>query len=185
MPFFSPNPSFETYRQNWDSGRGLRLAEHFCNVSHFLCRMRRQLRFGEFSRAHLTLLRLQLLGDAVECDWVARPPDPWDVDLPKRAAMRHASLQALRDAIDVRSALFHSFPVIETAYLRVFRDLPAQDREIIVAGCVQRNDNASRWVHSLAMRARILGFRFDLDGEVLRELPEGQRELARFEFQLH
>jgi hypothetical protein len=184
MSFLSPNSSFETYRQNWESGRGLRLADQLCNVSHFLCRLRRQLRYGELSRAPLTLLRLQLFADTIECDWLARPPDAWDADLPGRVGMRHASLQTLRDAIDVRSVLFHSFPSMEAAYLRVFRQSRGRDREMIVTGYVQRNDNSSRWVHSLTMRARNLGFRFNLEGESLCELPEGEEPLTRFEFQL-
>lgn len=185
MSLLSPNSSFETYRQDWESGRGLRVTEQFCNVSYFLCRLRRQLRFGEFSRAPLALLRLQLLSDAVEFDWLARPPDPWDADLPKHIGMRHASLQTLRDAIDIRSALFHSFPSIETAYLRTFRDSRGKEREMIVTGCAQRNDNSSRWVHSLTMRARNLGFRFNLDGEILHALPESEKPLTGFEFQLY
>ncbi len=99
--------------------------------------------------------------------------------------MRHASPQTLRDAIDVRTVLFHSFPVIEAAYLRVFRHFGGQEKEMVIAGCAQRNDNSSRWVHSLTMRARNLGFRFNLDGEILSELPESERPQKRFELQLH
>lgn len=183
MSFFSPNASFETYRQNWETPRGLKLAEQFCNVSQFLCRLRRQLRYGELSRAPLTLLRLQLLGEAIECDWLARPPDAWDVDLPRQVGMRHASLQTLRDAIDVRAVLFDSFPGIETAHLRVFREFRGQEREMVVTGCAQRNDNSSRWVHSLTMRARNLGYRFNLDGEVLSALPEGEGARVGLELQ--
>ncbi len=50
MSFLAPDSSFETYGQNWDSGGSPRLVEQFCNVSHFLCRIRRQLRYGELSR---------------------------------------------------------------------------------------------------------------------------------------
>ena len=38
---------------------------------------------------------------------------------------------------------------------------------MIIAGCVQRNDHSSRSIHSLAMRAKVLGFRFYLEGDVL------------------
>ena len=72
MSFLSANSSFEAYRQQWESTRGLRLTEQLCKVSHFLCRFRVQMRFGELTRAPLKLVRLEMLGDVVECDWIAR-----------------------------------------------------------------------------------------------------------------
>jgi hypothetical protein len=47
-------------------------------VADFVRTVRREMRFGELSRAPLRLLRLELREDAMECDWVARPPDVWD-----------------------------------------------------------------------------------------------------------
>ena len=90
----------------WESGKGMRLTEQICNVSQFLCRFRVQMRYGELTRAPLKLLRLEVLAESVECDWLARPQDPWDADLPAGVGLRHASLQTLRDAIDMRSLRF-------------------------------------------------------------------------------
>lgn len=182
MSLLTANSPFEDYRQKWESKRGLRLAEQICRVSNFLCRLRVQMRYGEFTRAPLRLVRLEILGDNVECDWTARPPDAWDADLPQNIASRHASLQALHDAIDMRSLVFRAFPGVETAHLRAFRDLPDKDPQMIVAGCVQRNDNSSRWLHSLVMRARVLGFRFRMEDDILCELPLGDKPLAAMDF---
>jgi hypothetical protein len=162
-----------TRRQRWESRNGIGLTEHICSVSQFLFRLRVQLRYGELTRAPLKLLRLALVADSVECDWLARAQDPWDVELPARVGPRHASLQALRDAIDVRFLLFRSFSTLETAYIRIYRDSSDNKKEMIVTGCVQRNDNSSRRLHSLAMRARVLGFRFHFEDDILFELPKG------------
>jgi len=177
MSFLSAGASFEDYRQQWDSTRGLRLTEQLCKVSHFLCRFRVQMRFGELTRAPLKLIRLEVLANSVECDWLARLPDPWDADLPKKVGMRHASLQTLRDAIDMRSLVFSTFTDVETAQFRIYRDSLTKPREMIVMGSAQRNDNSSRWVHSLAMRAKVLGFRFCLEDDILSELPGSGRPL--------
>ncbi len=50
-------------------------------VADFIRNVRRQMRFGEFSRAPLLLQRVELRADTLECDWVARPPDAWDSSL--------------------------------------------------------------------------------------------------------
>jgi hypothetical protein len=171
MSFLSANFPFEGYKQRWESGSRIRLAEQICNVSQFLGRVRMQLRYGELTRAPLKPLRFAVLADRVECDWLARPQDPWDADLQPGTGLRHASLQTLRDAIDVRSLIFQSFPTLETAYVRIYRDSPDNQQAMIVTGCVQRNDNSSRRLHSLSMRARVLGFRFQLEDDVLLELP--------------
>jgi len=174
MSFLSANFPFEGYKQRWESGSGIRLAEQICNVSQFLSRVRMQLRYGELTRAPLKPLRFALLADRVECDWLARPQDPWDADLLPGTGLRHASLQTLRDAIDVRSLIFRSFPTLEAAYVRIYRDSPDDKQEMIVTGCVQRNDHSSRRLHSLSMRARVLGFRFQLEDDILLELPHGE-----------
>lgn len=184
MSFLSSNSSFEAYKQDWNSQHGLGLVEQICNASHFLSRLRVQLRYGELSRAPITLLRLQLIGDTLECDWLARQPDPWDFDLPKHIRMRHASLQTLRDAMDVRSILFRAFPAVDSANLKIYRSGPTGQQELIVTGCAQRNDNSSRWIHSLVVRARNLGFRFRLENETLSTMPEPERETTKLELQL-
>ena len=35
----------------------------------------------------------------MECDWLMRPADPWDKDLPAHLARENQTLQALRDAL--------------------------------------------------------------------------------------
>ncbi len=182
MSFLQADFPFDDYRQKWESGNGMRLTEQVCNVSQFLCRFRVQLRYGELTRAPLKLLRLAVLEDGLECDWLARPQDPWDSDLPPRTGLRHASLQTLRDAIDVRSLVFRSFSTLETAQFRIYRDTPDQKREMIVTGHVQRNDHSSRRLHSLSMRARVLGFRFHLEDDILFEFPKGGGTLSASNF---
>ena len=101
---------------------------------------------------------------------MARSPDPWDADLSRSVQQRHASIQTLRDAIDVRALLFDLMPQMETLYLRTYRRCSDHERELIIEGYAQRNDHAARNVHSLVMRAKILGFRFDIDGNALRNI---------------
>lgn len=182
MSFLHADFPFDGYRQRWESGSGMRLTEQICNASQFLCRFRVQLRYGELTRAPLKLLRLAVLEESLECDWLARPQDPWDVDLPPRMGLRHASLQTLRDAIDVRSLVFRSFSALDAAHFRVYRDTADEKREMIVTGCVQRNDHSSRRLHSLSMRARVLGFRFHLEDDILFELPKRGSALSASNF---
>jgi hypothetical protein len=164
---FLPSDSYRKRRTpNGEAG----LVKQFWSAGQFLRGLRVQMRFGELTRAPLRLLRLQMRAEEVECDWVARALDPWDASLSNRVQQRHASLQTLRDAIDVRALLFQMFPQIETAHFRVYRESEDDEREMIVIGCTQRNDNTSREVHSLVMRAKVLGFRFDMEEERLRKL---------------
>jgi hypothetical protein len=186
MPNLSADSMFEVYKQHWEAPRGLLgLTEQFCNVSHFLCRLRTQLRYGELTRAPLKLLRLQLSGDTLECDWLAREADPWDTDLPKRVMRRHTSLQTLHDAISIRSLIFRTFPGTDAASLRIYRETEDSEPELIVAGHVHRNDHSSRWVHSLAMRAKNLGFRFHLQDENLCGLPGDKSPVTAMRFEMH
>ena len=59
----------------------------------------------------------------------------------KNIRERHASLQALKDAIDVRALLFETMPYVATADLRVYRMTAHYERELIITGCVQRIDH--------------------------------------------
>ncbi|MDE3188721.1 MAG: hypothetical protein KGM96_14505 [Acidobacteriota bacterium] len=163
--------SFDPHVDAWRSKESLRLAKQLCNASQFLRGLRVQMRFGELTRAPLRLLRLHVLEEVVECDWLARAPDPWDAGLSRNVRQRHGSLQALKDAIDVRALLFDLMPQVETAYFRVYRESSDFAREMIVRGYVQRNDNCSRDVHSLVMRAKVLGFHFNLENDILCGFP--------------
>jgi hypothetical protein len=96
MTFVSAASPFDPYTDEWTSEGRPRLGEQFFKVGHFLHGLRVRMRFGEISRAPLRLLRLNLLGEVVKCDWLARAPDPWDKDLSQSIGERHASLQTLR-----------------------------------------------------------------------------------------
>lgn len=143
MSFTSTLSRFDSDREDlWFRDRP-KLAKQLWNASQFLRGLRIQMRFGELSRAPLQLLRFQMLAGVVECDWLARLPDPWDEDLPQGVRQRHASLQTLKDAIEVRALLFDTLPQIDTAHFLVYRESPSFAREMIITGCAQRNDNSS------------------------------------------
>lgn len=170
MPLVSSMSAFDPCEDNWMLQRRPRLTEQLCNVSRFLHCLRVRMRFGELTRAPLYLLRLNILGKDAKCDWLARAPDPWDVDLSQNVRDKHTSLQTLKDTIDFRALLFASLPDVETAELRVYRQTSTFARDLIITGCVQRNDHSARSIHSLAMRAKVLGFRFYLEGDVLSKI---------------
>jgi hypothetical protein len=143
-------------------------------AADFVRNLQRRLRFGELSRAPLKLLRLELRGDEVECEWVARPADPWDADLPPSVGERHASLQALRDSLAVRNLLFSAMPGVSKAVFRVYRQVGTEQAELIITGTVTREDEAAANVCSLAMRAQLCGLRFWLADGVLGRFQSGQ-----------
>jgi hypothetical protein len=149
------------------------MMKHLCQIGNFVRRLRVQARFGELSRAPLRLLRLQVCGDTAECDWIARPADPWDAALPQSVGDRNASAQALKDAITVRDLLFSVLPELNVAALRVYRQSAGGDMELIIAGSVNRKERAPAVVRSLAMRAKLFGLQFWLDEGILETLqPE-------------
>jgi hypothetical protein len=162
--------TYDPYGDNWRSDGTPGLVEQFCNISQFLRGLKVKMRFGELSRAPLKLLNFQIFDEVVQCDWLARSPDPWDAGLSTRIQERHSSLQTIRDAIDVRALLFDVLPHAAAADFRVYRESSTNVREMIMTGCTHRVDNSSRCVHSLVMRAKILGFRFHMDGDALRSL---------------
>jgi hypothetical protein len=131
----------------------------------------RQMRFGELSRAPLRLLRLEWRGDVAECDWMARPADEWDQDLPRQVSDGNVSEQTLRDAIALRELLFDALPGVDTASLRVFRPSAGGASDLITTGTVTRGEDVPRKVSSTAMRAKMLGFQFWFQGGILEALP--------------
>jgi hypothetical protein len=139
-------------------------------VGSFLRSLRARMRFGELSRAPLRLLRLQLQAETGECDWMARPPDPWDADLPARVGKRNASLQALQDAIAVRDLLFCTLPDLSSALVRVYRESAGELAELIITGTVSREERVPLSVSSLAMHAKLSGFRFRMDDGTLEAM---------------
>jgi hypothetical protein len=170
MSFVFATPPFDRCEDNWISTDRPRLLGQLCNISGFLRGLRVHMRYGELTRAPLQLLRLDIVGEVVKCDWLARPSDPWDVDLSPNIRERHSSLQTLKDAIDVRALLFYTLPTAETAHLRVYRETSSKACELVITGCGRRNDNRSNGIHSIAMRAKVLGFRFDLEGDTLLKI---------------
>src|SRR5947209_17673278 len=91
------------------------------NAARFVRSARKKLRVGEHSRESLQLLRVEWRAECVECDWLMRPADPWDADLPSRLARENETLQALRDALALRKMIFSSFPSVMKAELRMYR----------------------------------------------------------------
>lgn len=144
-------------------------------VADFIRRARRHLRFGELSRAPLRLLRFELRIDVVECDWIARPADPWDSDLERKVRDEHESLQALTDAIAVRGLVFDAFPKIDCAVLRGFRQPAREPPEMILIGTVSREVADVSKISSLVMRAKLYGFCFSFEDGFLRPLQVGDR----------
>lgn len=137
--------------------------------------MRREMRFGEISRAPLKLLHVELRNDTVECDWIARPPDIWDSSLRRSVRDRNESQQALLDAIAVRNLVFDALPKIDCAVLRAFRQPAREPPELILLGTVSREMPEVHRVSSLAMRAKLYGFCFVLEDGLLRPLHVGDR----------
>lgn len=166
--------SFEAFREQAKPKEGMRLTERFCDVSQFLFRLRVQMQYGQLSRAPLKLLRLEILPDMCVCDCMARAGDRWDDDLPDRMARRHVTLQALRDAIDLRALLYRAMPDAMSAHIRIFRDGDFGRRELIMVGNTHRNDQSAREVHSLTMRAKVLGFRFRVEDDSLRTISDDE-----------
>ena len=136
----------------------------------FLGKTRRTLRYGKFSREPLKLLRVEWRESTVECDWLMRPADVWDRFLPKSIADQHVSIQALRDALSLREIVFQAFPRIEFADLRMFRCSDEGGLELMMAGTVNRLNDELHRVPSVAMRAKLCGFRFSLARGVLEGL---------------
>lgn len=175
MSFATPIPPCDhDQHDGWSQGSS-RLTQQFCGVSRFVREFKTQLRFGRLSRSPIYLERFLIKEDTAECDCIARDPDPWDIDLAREIGRRHATLQALRDAIDIRSLLFANMPELKRARLRFFRDSRNSFRELIITGNLRSQDSSHRSVHSLAMRAKLLGLRFSMENGLLRRLPREEQ----------
>jgi hypothetical protein len=144
-------------------------------VADFVRTVRRQMRFGELSRAPLRLVRLELREDAMECDWIARPADVWDAGLRRSQRDHNESLQALADAISVRNLLFDALPGIDCAVLRAFRQPAREPPEMVILGTVSREMPPVHRVSSLVMRAKLYGFCFCFEDGFLRALQVRDR----------
>ena len=134
----------------------------------FVHGVRKRLLTGMVSREPMKLLRLEWRPECVECDWLMRPADPWDADLLPRLVREHETLQALRDAFDLRRMIFQLFPAAMKAELRMFRRDEHGELELMMTGSVSRTNEALERVASLVMRARLCGFQFTLMSGVLQ-----------------
>jgi hypothetical protein len=140
------------------------------DTAEFFREIRKQLRFGEFSRLPLRLQRFEIKADSAECDWFMRPPDPWDVALPARRREEHLTAQALRDALKIRELIFRAFPQVQSAELKVYRESEDNVPALMMTGTVLRENKVSARVASMVMRAKLYGFRFSLDDGVLERM---------------
>jgi hypothetical protein len=109
---------------DWGSKGFSRLAKRLWEVGLFARSLRVQMRYGDLTRAPLRMIRFQLKESVAECDWIARVPDPWDAGLRPEIGQRHASLQALKDAVDVRSLLFEMLPDVDAAHFCIYQGTP-------------------------------------------------------------
>ena len=107
----------------------------------------------------------------MECDWLMRPPHPWDEDLPAHVARENQTLQSLRDAMSLREIIFESFPAAANAELRMFRADCERRLELVMKGKVNRYNDVSERVASVAMRAKLFGFHFTLNAGEMESLP--------------
>jgi hypothetical protein len=139
-------------------------------ASDFLRKLRVRMRFGKLSREPLKLLRFELRGDVAECEWMARPADAWDADLAARLGEMNASSQALEDSLAVREMLFAAMPGVSSAVFRVYRAVEETEAELIIVGTVERDEQVTGNIRSLAMRAQLFGFRFWMDNGILGSL---------------
>lgn len=143
-------------------------------LGEFIRKLRNRMSFGELSRAHLRLLRLELRGDSGEFDWLARPADVWAANLPRHIRDRDTSLQAVRDALALRDMFFASLPGIETAEFRTFRQEAREPSRLIIIGTVTRESTVVPRITSLVMRAKLCGLHFQMDDGVLEPLDAGE-----------
>lgn len=138
----------------------------------FFDKIRSRMRFGRLSRMPMVLLRVEWKGDLVECDWLMREGDPWDADVPARIAEQNVTRQALEDAMNLRDIIFHAFPAVTSAHLRMFRGVTAEQHRLTMSGIMDRFDRDVSNVPSVVMKAKMCGFRFSLSRGVLETILE-------------
>ena len=142
-------------------------------AGEFFRRMRSRARFGELSRAHLRLWRLELRSDAAAFEWLARPADVWAANLPGHIRDRDVSMQAVRDAVSLREMFFATFPWIDEAGFKTFRQEAREAPRLIITGTVTRDTPPAPRVTSPVMKAKLCGFHFQMDDGVLVPLDAG------------
>jgi hypothetical protein len=148
-------------------------------TGNFVRGLRSRMRFGELSRAPLRLLRLELRSDKAECDWLTRPIDPFDAPLPRDIQEQQSSMQALHDAIGLREMLFVAISEVNSAEMRGYRQSAREPPHLVIRGSVTREPPAANMkkVASLTMRAKLYGFKFWMNNQVLAPLESVERQL--------
>jgi hypothetical protein len=63
--------------------------------------------------------------------------------------------------------LFGAVPGLTEGLVRVYRTSSSGENELIIEGTVTRDDPPTREIRSLAMRAKLRGFRFSLEDGIL------------------
>jgi hypothetical protein len=58
----------------------------------------------------------------------------------------------------------------DCAQIRVYRGTGDKSLETIICGSLRRHGGGFRHIHSIAMRAKLLGFKFRIEDEVLTPL---------------
>src|SRR5579872_7123798 len=146
-------------------------------IGDFVRGIRTRMRYGKVSRAELRLLRFELRGGEVKCDWLSRPADQWDANLPRRIRDRDVSMQAIQDAMTLREMIFELLPETHTAELRAFRQSAREPPDLIITGILTRDPPAVLRVTSPVMRAKLYGFQFSMEDGVLQPLETEERSL--------
>lgn len=156
-----------------NQGTWLRMKE-IIETFGFFNEIRRQMRFGEYSRLPIRVHRFEICSDWAKCDWFMRSPDPWDRNLPLKIQEEHVTNQALADALKIRELIFKSFPQVAQAALRMYRESENDAPELMMIGDVERGISSFRSVSSLVMRAKLYGFRFSLACGALQRISPGE-----------
>jgi hypothetical protein len=150
-------------------------------TGNFIRKVRSLMRVGEFSRGRLDVLRIEVTESEAECEWVARPTDVWDVDVPWHVRERNFAAQALQDGLKMREILFDTFERVKNAELRAYRRFDRDQPELVLTGTAYRDDDDPKLTISVAMRAKLLGFRFSLtDGMLMSLVSERSRTSVAF-----
>ena len=152
---------------DWWSKGSSGLAKQLCDAGLFLRQLRMQLRFGELTRRLFGFFIFKFTDSIAECDWVARQQDPWDAV----SIRRHWSTP--RFATGIKGCDRH--PLVALCHSAGYRlwlvcasiANSSHPREVIIIGDVRRRDSTFRSVHSIAMRAKLIGFRFSMEDGML------------------
>ena len=116
-------------------------------------------------------LRVNRLSGQLQVEWAARQIHPWDRDLPPHRQAKMFCNQTITDVDRAVAKLFQTLPEIDAITIRFVE--PNNARRVLIAGTVLRKDlSAAGSPSSSRMRLKLLGIRYQTDGERLEALPE-------------